>query len=106
MNEIIENGDYVLEENALKTDEYSEIIYQDIIRMLKTDKGSFYPDKNFGSKLTAASEKPINVCAVGLAREAVLNANGVYIKSVCEKQNGFNVTVVINGIEREVLIEI
>lgn len=66
---------------------------------LITPKGSFYPDKNYGSKINYSQNTAL---ILAQARLAVSELDGVYVKSV-EKTDGvivFNLTV--NDEERQV----
>lgn len=86
--------------------EYTETIYQDIARAIQTERGAFYPDKNYGSELRRIKEEPAVLYALCLARNAVYGMNGVYITKAQQADGGFNFTVVINDTEREVFVPI
>lgn len=100
----ISNGDYVKSGNTLKEIDFIDELLQDIALNLKTARGRFYPDKNFGSDIFSLNAKD-EIYAACLARQAVSNINGVYIKSVKIIDKNFEFTVIINNLERKVLIK-
>lgn len=84
----------------------SESMIKNVLRALCTDRGSFYPDKGYGAGLKAAADKAKEAIALGLARRAVYNMNGVYIISADETKNGFNFSIIINNCESEVFVPV
>ena len=100
----IMNGDYVKNGNALKEIEQLEELLQNIALNIRAERGKFYPDKNFGSHIFSSKAKDEDYIA-GFARQAVSAINGVYIKSAKIKDNTFEFTVIINNLERQVLIK-
>lgn len=98
------NGDYVKNGRTLQETEYIDALLQTVSLALKTERESFYPDKNFGSHIFALSDSNAEF-ALSRARQAVHNLNGVYIKSARAQTDGFEFTVLINNKERQVLIK-
>lgn len=100
----ISDGDYVKNGKALKQVEHMEELLQNVVLNLKAERGGFYPDKNFGSHILSSANKDEKYIA-SLARQAVSNINGVYIKSVKIENKNYKFTVIINNLERQVLIK-
>lgn len=103
MTEKIGNGDYVKSGTGLEKTEYIEEVLQNAAIALETLRGSFYPDKNYGSQLRKEKIKS-GEYAVCFARQALSGIDGVYVKSAKIKDDGYEFTVAVNGQERQVLI--
>lgn len=103
MTEKIINGDYVKDGSGLAEIQYIEELLQNAVIALQTPRGSFYPDKNYGSQLRAVKEKS-EALAACCARQALSGFDGVYIKSAKINDNGYEFTVLVNDQERQVLI--
>ncbi len=101
----INNGDYVKSGKTLKEIEYIDELLQNVALNIRTEKGKFYPDKNFGSHIFSAEYKT-DKYIIGLARQAVSSLNGVYIKSVKITDKSFEFTVIVNNLERQVFIKV
>lgn len=103
MTEKIINGDYVKSGAGLAENDYIDEVLQNAVIALETLRGSFYPDKNYGSRLR--KEKILSgEHAACLARQALSGFDGVYVKSAKIIENGCEFTVAVNGKERQVLI--
>lgn len=100
----IKNGDYVKNGRVLQEVEHIDALLQDIAILLKAEREGFYPDKNFGSRIFSSKTKD-EAYAASLARQAVSGMNGVYIKTAKIKDGNFEFTVIINNVERQVLIK-
>ena len=100
----ISNGDYVKSGSGLKEIEHIDELLQDIALNLKAERGGFYPDKNFGSHIFSSKSRDESYIT-SLARQAAANINGVYIKSVKINNENFEFTVMINNLERQVLVK-
>ena len=100
----ITNGDYVKSGNALKEIEHLDALLQDVALNIRAERGRFYPDKNFGSHIFSSKNMDEDYILV-LARQAVSGINGVYIKSAKRNDKNFEFTVIINNLERQVLIK-
>lgn len=105
MTEKIKNGDYVKNGAELAEVQYIEELLQNAVIVLQTLRGSFYPDKNFGSHLKT-SENVSEALAIGYARQALSSFDGVHIKTAKIDENGCDFTLMINDQERQVLIKI
>ena len=71
---------------------------------LYAQRVKFYPDKDYGSRLLEL--RPCDsVCAASLARQAVNNIDGVYVKSAIRTENGWEFILAVNNEERQVFID-
>lgn len=104
MTEKITNGDYVKNGASLAEIEHIEEVLQNIAIALKTQRGSFYPDKNYGSALFNAGKETDEAYAAAYARQALYNLSGVLIKSVKIYNSNFEFTIAVNNQERQVLV--
>ena len=73
-------------------------------RALETGRGSFYPNKDFGSKLYASPLKCDEMLSA--ARQALCGIDGVWVKSVKLEADKAVFTVLINNTEKEVEISL
>ena len=104
MTEKIVGGDYVKDGAGLAEVQYIEELLQNAVIALQTPRGSFYPDKNFGSQLKAAKDRN-EALAACCARQALSGFDGIYIKSAEINDNGYTFTLLVNDQERQVLIK-
>lgn len=109
MTEKIVDGDYV--KSDIKTDlirvENIDEILQNIVQLIPVHRGSFYPNKNYGSNLFRLdSTAPIDEYALSYIRQAVDSIDGVYVKSVKLEDDALLTTFIINDEERQALIKI
>ena len=104
MTEKITNGDYVKDGNGLAEIRYIEELLQDVSLSLQALRGSFYPDKNYGSQLRSSADK-CEARAVCYARQALSGFDGIYVKSAKITDNGYVFTVMVNDQERQVSIK-
>ena len=104
MTEKITNGDYVKDGAGLAEVQYIEELLQNAVIALQTLRGSFYPDKNFGTQLKNAKDRN-EALAACYARQALSGFDGVHIKSAKINDNGYAFTLLINDQERQVLIK-
>lgn len=65
---------------------------------------SFYPDKNYGSLLSSIKNKTDLHSALNLARRALADIDGVYVKSVDLADENYIFNILINDVERQVTI--
>lgn len=98
------NGDYVKNGKVLKNTEHIDELLQNIALNIRAERGRFYPDKNFGSHIFFNKNMDCDR-VLALARQAVANIDGVYIKSAKINDINFEFTVIINNLERQVLIK-
>lgn len=104
MTEKITNGDYVKDGAGLAEVQYIEELLQNAVIALQTLRGSFYPDKNFGSQLRTVKDHN-EALALCYARQALSGFDGVHIKSAKISGNGCEFTLSVNDQERQVLIK-
>lgn len=103
MTAVIENGDYVIVDGMLKETNYITALLQDITIEINTCRGSFYPDKNFGSEKEKSELQSIYaLCCVW---QVANSTDGVFVKSVSEENGEFVFTLYINDEERQVQIK-
>lgn len=97
------DGDYVKNGGSLEETEHMEELLQSLALAFAAERGSFYPNKDFGSALSAgAADDPLY--AVGRAAQAVSGTDGVYVKSAEYDGGQYRITVVINNEERQVAV--
>lgn len=89
MTDKIVNGDYVLsgDSNGLEQVDYIDEVVQNARILLYTQRGRFYPNKNFGSYLGSALPQPSDEYALAYARMALEGLDGVFVDSA-RVQNG------------------
>lgn len=102
MTEKIINGDYTADEGGLAEVEHTDELLQNIAMLLMTQRGSFYPSKNFGSGLRSC-KSPKEAYALAYAAQALCDVDGVSVKSVSAENNNYKFTLVINNEERQVV---
>lgn len=100
----IHNGDYIKNGKTLKEIEHLDELLQNAALNLRGERGRFYPDKNFGSDIFLSDNIDERYIA-GLANRALSYINGVYIKSVKVNDENIEFTVIVNNLERQVLIK-
>lgn len=102
-----ENGGYVPDGAAgiLQVD-YIEELLQNAVLAMKCSRGSFYPDKNYGSLLKNSIKAPAEQYVLAFARQAVECLDGVYVKSAQMNNNIAVLTVLLNNEERQVSLEV
>lgn len=100
----ISNGDYVKNGKTLREIEHMDELLQEVALNIRAERGRFYPDKNFGSHICNFKDADNDYIA-GLAAQAVSCMDGVYIKSVKRIDHNLEFTVIINNLERQVLIK-
>ncbi len=83
-----------------------DVALKEIVMAFNTAKGSFYPDKNYGSRIKDATRLPIEFYVLCYARQALYGMNGVFVKSVSIKNKTYDFNVVVNEEERQVRITI
>lgn len=109
MTNKITNGDYEFDEEIgqVKTVDYIDEVLQTIKLNLFARRGSFYPNKDFGSLLRAEELKnPKQEYALAYARQALDRLDGVYVKlaKIVDDEMIFDLT--INDNERQVSIKL
>lgn len=98
MTAVIKNGDYVLSESGLKETDCMDELLQNILLAVNTNRGSFYPDKEYG----CYREIPPDSVAYALAcaRQALWKTDGVFVKSAVKEGRKYIFTLIINHEER------
>jgi hypothetical protein len=106
LTEKIINGDYVKNSatNSLDTVEYIEEVLQNVKIVLTAQRGKFYPNKNFGSRLGDIDCQPFCEYALAYANQALDEIDGVFVKNVVQKENQVIFNITINDEERQVAI--
>lgn len=104
-NKII-NGDYVKAGNTLEQIEYIDELLQSIKIVLTAGRGSFYPNKNFGSNIRNICQEPRAEYAIAYARQALDTLDGVCVKGVTFENNQATFTIDINNEERQVTVSL
>ena len=85
--------------NAVDTD-YINGLLEAAVLCLTTVRGKFYPDKDFGSKISYGLSEPEILSQARASLEAL---DVVYVKSVGKTENGIVVyNLAINDYERQV----
>lgn len=100
MTEKILNADYTAGSSGLEDE-----LLQNIAQLLITDRGSFYPSKDFGSQLRKCTI-PQSAYAVSFAEQALCGIDGVSIKNVKVQGNNYKFTLLINNKERQVVASV
>lgn len=90
----IENGDYMLRNHALNSADYYEALCQSARMIMLIPRGKYYPDKDFGSYLYSVSDLSLEDKLLTFARQALLEFDGVFVKSV--SVSGSKITYVID----------
>lgn len=99
------DGEYVKDgDGRLITVEYIEALLQNVCLIIGTQRGKFYPDKNFGSRLSTDIKEPFEEYAQTYIRQAIYGLDGVFVKKVRRNGNGITVILIINDEEKEVTL--
>lgn len=108
MTNKIVNGDYVkcADKTDLQRVEYIDEVLQNIKLLLTASRGSFYPNKNFGSNLKRINAQPFEEYALAYARQALQCVDGVRVVKARLNNNTLNFDVIINEEERQVTLEL
>ncbi len=98
------DGEYVKDGGELLTVEYIEALLQNISLILHAERGKFYPDKDFGSRIREIKREPFEEYAAAYIRQALYGLDGVFVKSVKKNGNEITVSLTINNEDREVVL--
>jgi len=98
MTAVIKNGDYVLKGTGLEETDYINELLQNAVIALNTERGAFYPDKNYGGFIDRG--QPSAVYALARARQALWKTDGVFVKSAFAADGKYIFTLIINNEER------
>ena len=105
-NQLI-NSDYRKGEDGayLKSDTEDEL-YQNAVLTLHAERGKFYPDKNFGSRIKATPKTSVAEQFLAFAQQALDATDGVYaIKAEIESDTAV-ITLLVNDEERKVSLQL
>lgn len=92
----LENGSYVkLQNDELEKVDYIDELIQNAILCLTTNRGKFYPNKNFGSRLYEI-KKTSSLLALAYARQAVKELDGVFVKNCTCNDDAFVFDIIVN----------
>ncbi len=108
MTDKLINGDYQLNEThtALKQCDYTDELLQDAYILLSAKRGSFYPNKNFGSKIDTINSEPKDEYLRSYAQQALGELDGVYVKSAHFEGSTAVINLILNDKEGTVRIGI
>lgn len=106
MTNKIVNGDYLIKNGREEHTEYIDELLQNVKILLTAGRGSFYPDKNFGSSIKAAGNRLDNQYALLYARQALDTLDGVYVKQAELNGTQLCLDLEINNEERQVTLEL
>ena len=70
-------------------------------QLFRTVRGSFYPDKNFGSRM-AMLPTPVTAYALAYAAQALADSDGVDVTDAVQQGDTVTLTLRINGEEGRV----
>lgn len=100
----IQNGSYIeAQDGEFISVDYIDGLLQNAFLRLKAKRGRFYPNKNFGSKIyELGTGSPL--LALALARQAVSDLDGVYIKECISDNGEYIFDLFVNNEERQVRI--
>ena len=98
------DGEYVKDGGALVTVEYIEALLQNVSLILYAERGRFYPDKDFGSRIREINKEPFEEYAAAYIRQALYDLDGVFVKNVRKNENEITVELIINDENREVVL--
>lgn len=106
----IYDGDYVFDSahSSFEIVDNIDELMQLILMHLTIRRGSFYPNKNYGSFLRAEELKePKNEYALAFARQALDSLGGVYVKSAQANDDFVVLNILINNnVERQVRVKL
>lgn len=108
MTEKIVNGDYIMmnDSDNIQSVEYIDEVIQTIKMLLVTQRGKFYPNKDFGSLLKQSLPQPSEEYALAYARQALEGLDGVFVNTVRVDNGTIYLNVSINSEEKQVIQQI
>ena len=106
MADKLTDGDYTLISggHGLTQCDYIDELLQNACILLRARRGEFYPDKNFGSRISTIDKNPMNAYLLDYARQALDLVDGVYVKNAEFSDDGAVFDLIINDKERRLLI--
>lgn len=108
MTNRIVDGDYIKTHlDRLETIDNEQELIQTAGQILYARRGSFYPNKDFGSMIRLGElKKPELEYALSYARQALDTLDGVYVKSVNSESDGLVFDLMINETEGRVEVKL
>lgn len=101
----IENGDYMLRNHSLNTANYYEALAQSARMLMLIPRGKYYPNKDLGSFLYSISDWSFEDKILVLARQALLEFDGAFVKSVSVSGKKITFLISFDFGERTVTID-
>ncbi len=84
--------------------EYEAFLLDNAVRAVKTQRGAFYPQSDYGSEVYRINKEPKALYALCAARRALLSQDGMYPVDARKTNTGYDFTVLLNGTERMVSV--
>ena len=84
--------------------EYEAILLENVARIIKTHRGEFYPDCDYGSNAFNITQEPMALYALSAANLALYKEDGIFPISAQKTENGFDLTILLNSKERQVSV--
>lgn len=94
---------FAAKETTVHNDAVGEMAADAVMR-LTARRGRFYPNKNFGTEFLPSCI-PTREWAMAYGRQALDDADGVYLKNAVVNKNEVTYFLSINGIERQVTVK-
>lgn len=102
----MQNGDYVLHGCEMIKVGYLQALQQTVQLLLRLPREKYYPDKNFGSFLYALNAVPFEDQLLALARQALADVDGVFVRTADINGGQVVFTMLLNGEERQVRLSL
>lgn len=84
--------------------EYEAMVLENTERVIRTHRGDFYPDCEYGSDAYKTSNEPKALYVLSAVCRALYKIDGIYPVSARETETGFDLTILLNGAERQVSV--
>lgn len=84
--------------------EYEAILLDNAARKIKTHRGEFYPDCDYGSDAFKITEEPAALYALSAANRVLYKEDGIFAVSAEKTEDGFIFTLLLNSNERQVSV--
>ncbi len=103
----INNGEYETDESGMPIKVcYKDELLQNAALAIGCKRGRFYPDKDFGSRLSMLCREPIEEYAESYIRQALSALDGAFLKKVTRGDGVLTAEFEINGEEKEVVFQL
>lgn len=102
------DGDYQINDShdGLVQCDYTDELLQDAYILLNAKRGEFYPNKDFGSKISTIDSEPMDEYLRAFAQQALDRLDGVYVKSAHFDDGTAVINLILNDKEGLVRINI